>query len=321
MSKIPVKPFVFFGGKGGVGKTTCAAAFSLVLSEKGSKTLLVSTDPAHSVSDIFERGIGSDESFVRENLWAIEIDPHTEMKRYMDRVRETLKEVASPVLLEEIKRQINLAYVSPGAEEAAIFDKFIELMGEVDRTYDTIVFDTAPTGHTLRLLTLPELLGAWIDSMMEKRQKALKLQRMMATVEAKLPSGGKAKGARGERDPVLEVLKRRKEKFERARELLLDQGRTTFLFVLNPEKLPILETKKAMKILENHGIPVGGVIVNRVLPQEVEGEYFRKRKLQEQEYIEEIQQEFGGKILTWIPMLEQDVRGMEGLKQIVHYLA
>lgn len=316
MHEILKKSYIFFGGKGGVGKTTCAAAASLIFAEHKRRTLIVSTDPAHSTSDIFDKPIKSKDTVIAENLWGLEIDPHDEARRYMEGVKKSLKEVVSAALVEEIKRQINIAYVTPGAEEAAIFDKFVELMGRVDTDFDCIVFDTAPTGHTLRLLSLPELLGVWMDSMVAKRKKALKLKKMLARVQDEHDLVAKIEAE----DPILGILEARRQRFTYARDLLLDKEKTSFVFVITPEKLPILETRRAVTMLERHGIHVGGIVVNRVLPEGLEGEFFAKRKAQEAVYLEEIRSTFGKKVLATVPLLEEDVRGMESLKRLIPYL-
>lgn len=169
---------IFFGGKGGVGKTTCSSAFAKACAASSKKTLLVSTDPAHSTSDIFEKKIGDKIVNLEENIDAIEINADAESKLYMDRVRANLKNVVSPVIIKEIDRQIDAAAISPGTEEAALFDKMTEIiLGEAEK-YDKIVFDTAPTGHTVRLMSLPELLGAWLKLLIQKRRKALGLMQL-----------------------------------------------------------------------------------------------------------------------------------------------
>jgi arsenite-transporting ATPase len=180
------KKIIFFGGKGGVGKTTCSSAFAISCAKSGDKTLLVSTDPAHSLADVFGVTIGPEIIEIADNLYALEIDAELESKRYTDRIKSELPHGISPVIVEEITRQIDAAVLSPGSEEAAIFDKFIEIIEIRINEYDRIVFDTAPTGHTLRLLSLPELLGGWMDSMIKKRRQALNLMKM---VSAKTRSG------------------------------------------------------------------------------------------------------------------------------------
>ncbi len=298
------KKFIFFGGKGGVGKTTCSAAFSKCCAKTGDRTLVVSTDPAHSLTDIYGIPIGPEIILLEENLYGLEIDAELERNKYSERIKAQLTAGISPVIVEEIQRQIDAANVSPGAEEAAIFDKFIEIVKEKSDEFDRIVFDTAPTGHTLRLLSLPELMGGWMDNLISKRKSALGLVSM-------LHSGDKAKQEAIDRDPVLSILQKRKAKFEDAREILIDSDNMEFIFVINPEKLPILETKKAVEILAKYRIPIGGVIVNRIIPEEYSkgNEFWGKRKAVESQYMDMIEKEFSGRVLTVLPLLEEDVKG------------
>jgi len=308
MNEIVSRKFIFFAGKGGSGKTTCAAAFSLCLAESKQPTLIVSTDPAHSLSDIFGTKIGSKETKIMDNLWGIEIDPEREAKRYMETIKEKMRNVVSSVIVNEIKRQIDIAYLSPGAEESAIFDKFIELMEKINRPYEKIVFDTAPTGHTLRLLTLPEILGAWIERLIKKREQAISLMRMASAVDRESETGARS-------DPVIETLEQRKVKFEMARRYLVDRKSASFIFVLNAEKLSISETERALSLLRKHAISVDGIIVNRIIPSR-DDEFLRKRKAVQDKCLEEIGAKFKGLILGYIPLLESDIQSTEDLRKV-----
>ncbi|NOZ62552.1 MAG: ArsA family ATPase [Calditrichaeota bacterium] len=304
------KSVIFFAGKGGVGKTTCAAAYALLCAEKGDNTLLVSTDPAHSLSDIFAQKIGDKIRNILPQFQALEINPVKEAKKYIRKVQSDLGNVISPVLIEEIKRQIEAAYLSPGAEEAAIFDKFIELIEDEDSQYKKLIFDTAPTGHTLRLFSLPEILGAWIDRLIQRRKKTLHVQDMFAAI-----NGNKHLK---QNDSLLSLLQKRKKKFEYAREILTDSNKTGFVFVLNPERLPLLETKMSIKLLKKHGIGVSGAIVNRITPHS-EHEFLRQRREVEEKYLIKIHQLFGKKILAEIPLIERDICGIDELRMLQAY--
>lgn len=306
------KRFLFFGGKGGTGKTSCAAAVSLSLARKGKKVLIVSTDPAHSLADAFGSSIGDTVISLEPNLWALEVNPEKEARVYMEGIKEKLVHVVSPVIVEDIQRQIEIAYASPGAEEAAIFDKFVELMEEIGHAYDVIVFDTAPTGHTLRLLSLPEMLGSWIEHLVEKRTQAMELISMAARYEKRLRE-------KVESDPIIEVLCKRRDKFAFARSVLTDAEQTMFYFVLNPEKMPLYETERAVKVLEKYGIPVGKVIVNRVVPEGC-GDFWENRRKVQQQWLEEIKRRFASRGIMTIPLLETDVNGMEQLEFIAKKL-
>lgn len=303
---------VFFGGKGGVGKTTCSASFALCSALKGNRTLLVSTDPAHSISDIFEKTIGSKIINIDKNLDALEIDPALESQKYMNGVRANLKNIVSPIIVKEIKKQIDAAAVSPGTEEAALFEKMIEIINEKSSDYDQIVFDTAPTGHTVRLMSLPELLGAWLQSLILKREKALTLMQMAN-------NAGKKRVDETCKDEVIKILKKRLDNMQRARQVITDNNRLSFILVLNAEKLAIEETVKAIKILDTYKIKVDSLIVNRILPEDSKDEFWIGRKELESKYLEEIYNVFKGKNIRKIPMLKSDMRA-DNIKEVAMYL-
>jgi arsenite-transporting ATPase len=302
---------VFFGGKGGVGKTTSSSAYAFYCAEKGEKTLLVSTDPAHSLCDIFERKIGSKITKIKENLFSLEIDPEEESQEYIRNIKKNMKDIVSPVIVKEIERQLDAAAVSPGSDESAVFDKLMEIIIDYQKDYDRIVIDTAPTGHTLRLLSLPELLGGWMDRLIEKRMKAMELYEMATREDKKMKSVI-------EKDPVLSKLNERKRKMEQAREILTDGELVSFVFVLNPEKLPIEETKKAVNTLEKYNIHVNDLIINRILPDNVEGKFWENRKKLEEKYLNEIVESFSNKNLIKIPLIDEDVK-IDNLKFVSKY--
>ncbi len=292
---------IFFGGKGGVGKTTCSASYALYQAKRGLKTLLVSTDPAHSTSDIFETKINDTISNLLPNLDAIEISGEKESKKYMDSVRVSLKQIVSPIIVEQINKQIDAASISPGTEEAALFDKMIEIIIEKVDEYDRIIFDTAPTGHTLRLLSLPELLGAWLDSLIQKRSKSVNLMSMAL-------KGHKASDEDLEKDEVISILKRRYDKVLAAKKIMMDDHLLSFIFVINAEKLPIDETVKAIKILEKYNVIVSGIIVNKILPDNMQDEFWISKKIQEQQYLNIIKETFKDKRIITLPLLKEDMK-------------
>ena len=306
------KRYTFFGGKGGTGKTTTSSAYALLLARSGVKVLAVSTDPAHSLADAFGKKIGSSIVPMEDNLWAIEIDAGLEAKKYMEGIRDQMREVVSPAIVQEVEKQLQVAYVSPGAEESAIFDCFVDLMEMAGSKYDAIVFDTAPTGHTLRLLTLPEVLSAWMEHLLSKRSKAMEMMKAAAHYEKSLRE-------RVENDPVLSLLTRRRDRFLRARALLTDKELTTFHFVLNAEKLAVLETERAVATMNEFGISVGTLVVNRVLPEET-GDFFKKHRVQQAQYLEQIKEEFGQYGVITLPMLDGDIEGLAELEKIMPML-
>lgn len=259
----------FFGGKGGVGKTTIAAATALEAADSGMRTLLVSTDPAHSTGDIFGVRFGDEATSVTSALEVMELDPEREAERYIATVKDRLAEAVPPRLIGEVERQIDIARFSPGAEEAALFERFARVLEE-SGGYRRIVFDTAPTGQTLRLLGLPEQMAAWMSGMIQRRRKVGALGRMWrnaaGAAAADPPSGTGEWGpsVSDADDPLLAALIERRERFIRARSVLIDPDQTSFIFVLTPRRLPVLETARAVAALRKYDIPIGGIVVNRM---------------------------------------------------------
>ncbi|UCD25446.1 MAG: TRC40/GET3/ArsA family transport-energizing ATPase [Gemmatimonadota bacterium] len=301
----------FFGGKGGVGKTTLATAFALWSAEQGRKTLLISTDRAHSTSHILDATLGPEPRQVYDHCWAVEIDPEREATAFIDDVKLRIAESTAPRLVEEVERQIDIARVSPGAEEAALFERFARIIEEATDDFDRLVFDTAPTGQTLRLLSLPELMNTWISGLIDRRRKVNSLARMWRNV-----AGAAAGDNKKDDDPVVCALEERQARFRRVREFLTDASRTGFSFVITPERLPILETERAVSVLVKYGIPVGAIFVNRVIPNDVHGEFLNRRREREVVYLEHIARIFGSRPLFQVPLSDRDVIGVDALRRL-----
>lgn len=306
--KIPNKKIIFVGGKGGVGKSTSSAAIALRAAQSGYKTLLISTDPAHNIGHIFEKKVGGNTTKIANNLYAIEIDPEKETAQYIKSVKENIKGVVQPKMMEEVHRQLDTARASPGADEAALFDKLISIILKESMHFDKLIFDTAPTGHTIRLLSLPELMGIWIQGLLEKRYKTKENY-------SRLLHDGEPVD-----DPIFDVLQERQQRFAKAREIMLDLEQTSFIFVLNPEQLPIIETKNAINMLDKYHLHVETLIVNRVLPDHDEGEFFKQRKKHEQKYIDKINKEFQDKQLIFVPFFSHDIINIQQLEKFSQYL-
>ncbi len=289
---------VFFGGKGGVGKTTCASAMALAASRAGRRVLLVSTDPAHSTSDLFERPIGPEPVELLPGLTGLEIDGGFEAKRHVAKVKDHIKILFGPHILKEASRQIDLAASMPGAEEVALFDRMGELIRGEDQRFDLIVFDTAPTGHTLRLIQMPELMEAWIRALSRSRRAMLGVDQDDA------------------KDPIMLSLADRLERLREFRAQLLSPGTTAFVLVLIPERLPIEETARALAQLTEAGVSVGGLVVNRLLPSSSPDAFLRSRRQQEQVYLDEISRRFSRYPMVHLPQLPSDVHGLTTLGEI-----
>jgi arsenite/tail-anchored protein-transporting ATPase len=293
---------LFFGGKGGVGKTTCASATALAASRAGKRVLLVSTDPAHSTSDIFESPIGDHPVPLGDTLYAMEIDGASESQRYVAEVKTHIAQLFGHAILKEANRQIDLAATMPGAEEVALFDRMGALIRGEDDRFDLIVFDTAPTGHTLRLIRMPELMEAWIKALSRSR-------RAMLGVEQD-----------DRQDPILITLNERLERLRLLRARLVSGRTTGFVLVMIPERLPIEETSRAIEHLGHAGVKVGALVVNRVLPEQSEDAFLAARRRQERVYLQEIERRFSGFPVVRVPQLESDVYGRAALERVSRML-
>ena len=307
---------LFFGGKGGVGKTTNAAMCAVMSARSGHRTLLVSTDPAHSTADVLGCTLGPEPTEVAENLSALEIDPEQAADEYIQGVKARIADATPPRLAQEVDRQIDIARVSPGAEDAALFDRFAAIMDEERFRFDRIIFDTAPTGHTIRLLTLPETMADWVAGLISQRKKVNVVNKMWRNA-AGAAAGSESDGS----DPILDALEDRRERFARARSTITNPVESAFVFVVTPERLPILETKRAIETLERYKVPIGGVIVNRILPADAESDFMTRRHERQTAYLKEIEDAFGGKILHKIPLQTEDVLGVEALARLAATLA
>jgi arsenite/tail-anchored protein-transporting ATPase len=299
--------FVFVGGKGGVGKTTVGSAYGVKCAREGVRTLVVSTDPAHSTADVFDQPFDDDPRRVEgyENLWAMEIDPDEEVQRHLQEIRRTMADQVSPAIVNEIDTQIELAHRTPGAYEAALFDRFIEVMENTDE-FDRVVFDTAPTGGTLRLLALPDFLGDWIDRLIEKRATSIDLFEKAAI-------GDEEARELARNDPIIARLREREERFSFAARTLREDA--AFFLVMNPDELSIRETERAMASLEAFGLEVRGLVINRLTPEpDAEengrgGRYLRERCETERERVRRIEEQFTPPIVAAIETRVEEVRG------------
>ncbi|HTH25425.1 MAG TPA: ArsA family ATPase [Vicinamibacterales bacterium] len=296
------KKVLFFGGKGGVGKTTCASAMALAASRSGKRVLLVSTDPAHSTSDMFERAIGPEPVPLLPNLHGLEIDGAFETQRYVKNVKEQISTLFGHTIQKEASRQIDLAASMPGAEEMALFDRIGGLIRGEDDRFDLIVFDTAPTGHTLRLIRMPELMEAWIRALSKSRQAMMGIEQDEA------------------KDPVLISLTERLEHLREFRARLLSPRISAFVLVLVAERLPIEETARAIEQLQEAGVTIGGMVVNRVLPETSPDPFLRSRHEQELVYLAEIDRRFTKHGRVRVPQLPSDVHGITTLEHLAELL-
>ncbi|MDD2643673.1 MAG: TRC40/GET3/ArsA family transport-energizing ATPase [Methanobacteriaceae archaeon] len=304
--------FMFVGGKGGVGKTSVSCSTALWLAKKGKNTLLVSTDPAHSLSDSLEVNIGPYPVEVTENLHAIEIDPDMAMEQKQQQInsqkaRATADKMAG---LDFLGDQMDLASSSPGADEAAAFEVFMGLL--TNNEYDIVVFDTAPTGHTLRLLSFPEVMDSWVGKLYKAKTK-------LGEASSKL------KGIIPFMDPNDDVastaeLEATKRQINEAKKVLSDPERTTFKMVVIPEEMSIYESERAIEALEKFDITVDGIVVNQVMPDITDCDFCHSRHTLQQKRLALINQKFKEQEVTQIPLFKDEVKGIDKLNNLAEIL-
>lgn len=304
--------FIFVGGKGGVGKTSVSSATALWLANQGKKTLIVSTDPAHSLSDSLEVPIGSYPREIKSNLFAVEIDPDEAMAQ-KQAVLDAQKATSSKdqmMGLDMLSDQLDLASSSPGADEAAAFEVFMSVM--TSNEYDVVVFDTAPTGHTLRLLSFPEVMDSWVGKLMKAKAKLGSAANSLKNIIPFMDADDDFQST--------EELEQTKKQIDQAKAVLSDPERTTFKMVVIPEEMSIYESERALEALEKYDMVVDSVIVNQVMPDISDCDFCHSRHKLQQKRLALIDQKFPDQYITQVPLFKDEVKGQDKLMNLAEIL-
>jgi arsenite/tail-anchored protein-transporting ATPase len=299
--------YVFFGGKGGVGKTVMAGVTAVHLARSGRRVLLASTNPVHSLSGLLGQDVFGKPTAVNgiDNLWAFEIDTRDAIERskreIRDKIQWFLKFAEISTKADEF---VEAATMNPAFEESAMFENMVDLMFKDE--YDVYVFDTAPTANARRLLGMSKVYGLWVEKMLKSREEAQTLREALSFTKKK------------EEDPLMVYLVDFRERIRHARELLTDPEKTAFFFVTLPEALPIAVIRRFIDWFTDFGIPVGGVVVNMVIrPEEGEAapEFVRNRIEMQSGYLDEIGKTFDGQVRAVVPLYDSDLRGITSLER------
>ena len=308
MTAHPDLRYVFFGGKGGVGKTAMAGMAAVELARQGRRVLLASTNPVHSLSGLLDQDVYGTHTPVNgvENLWALEIDTSEAIERSKREIRE---KIAWFLKFAEIKTKadefVEAATTNPAFEESAMFENMVDLMFRDE--YEVYVFDTAPTANARRLLGMSKVYGLWVSKMVKSREEAQTLREALSFTKKK------------EEDPLMSYLVDFRGRIEHARELLTDPAKTAFFFVTLPEALPIAVIRRFIDWFTDFGIPVGGVIVNMVIDATQTkgtgegGEFVRNRIAMQEGYLREIGERFPGQVRAIVPLFDSDIRGVQSI--------
>nr|MBI2904534.1 ArsA family ATPase [Chloroflexota bacterium] len=305
----PDLKFLFFGGKGGVGKTVAAGVTGQWLASQGKRTLLASTNPVHSLSGLLSQDVFGKHTPVTgmPNLWAYEIDTKDTIERSKVEIREKiqwfLKFADISTKAEEF---VESATMNPAFEESAMFENMVELM--LKGEYDSYVFDTAPTANARRLLGMSKVYSLWVNKMLKSREEAKGLRELLSFTKKK------------EADPLMDYLISFRNRMEQARVRLTDPAQTAFFFITLPEALPIAVITRFIGWFHEFGIPVGGVIVNMLIDKAQvrpdSPEFVRNRVAMQDRYMEDIWQKFDGMVRATVPLYETEVRGADSMRRM-----
>lgn len=293
--------FILFGGKGGVGKTTMAVATALELA-KEKKVLIFTTDPAPSLSDSLGQVIGNHPTAITgtQNLFAMEINAEQVLKEFKDQYSSEILDILQQgTYLADGETEELLHLDIPGLDELMSLKKITDFMDSSD--YQFYIIDTAPTGHTLRLLLIPELLDNWIKFLATLRWKYHRVARQLAHEDRM-----------GKADDLIITLKKT---VKRVNALLQDRERTEFVVVTIAEKMAIAETEDLLKSLERMHIPSRNIIINNIFPPE-NSDFARLRRKTQARYIQEMEDKFGPWTITEVVLQPNEIQGVDSLHKL-----
>ncbi len=311
----PEMKYLMFGGKGGLGKTTFSAAAAYHLAKQGRKVLVFSVDPQASLSDIFQRDIfGKGAVEIMPNLFAQEIDADRRIHGFQDDIRKKIKDrYGFDKVPDEIESYIAAASSEPAMEESAIFDAVVDIV--VEGGFDYYIYDLVPLGHALYYLSMSSIYDQWINKVTELRSEMQKYDR----VAAKLRSQEKT-----EEDEILTELEDIRRRINLSSSIFTDTKKTGFFFVVTPEEMIILDTKKAEGLFAKFGVPIAGFVVNRVIPERLLSEgipdYLRHRIESQRAPLARIDETFKDRVVARVPEFERDITGMEMIARVSEQL-
>ncbi len=308
-------PYIMFGGKGGLGKTTFSAATAFWLAEQGKKVLVFSVDPQASLTDIFQQDIfGKGPVKIKENLYAQEIDADTHIKAYQGEIRQKILDMYGfEQVPDEIEQYIQAASAEPAMEESAIFDAVVDIV--VAGSYDYYIYDLVPLGHALYYLSMAKVYDEWINRITKLREEMREYEEMVSRLRSEKTT---------EEDAILTELSYIKSRINQSSRILTDKEKTAFFFVVVPEEMIILDTMKAAKLFAAFDVPIAGYVVNRVVPRELLAQdippYLRHRIEMQDRYLEQIKTDLGATVQAYVPELERDVTGLLMIEKLARIM-
>lgn len=329
VEQLAAQPIIFVGGKGGVGKTTTAAALASHYASQQKKTLIISTDPAHSLGDVLNIRLSNEKTAVTAYLDAIELNPDIIVDAHFAQVERTINAYANPDMMPKIREHLRLSKSAPGAQEAAMLESMCQhLVSAADANYEHIIFDTAPTGHTLRLLVLPEMMGAWTDGLLAQQRRQAKLRSVADHLDSHNQKSNKkdidndvpnpfAANKSDRWEQAVSVLEKRKALFRQAGILLHDRSQTAIVLVMTADVLPLAETKRAIEQLEDSKLMPAAIVVNQLITPIQADEFWQHRAERQQQLMHDIEKNFTNYPLYPIYLQKTDIRGTGALSTLL----
>lgn len=294
---------ILYTGKGGVGKTSIAAATALKSAEKGLKTLVVSTDAAHSLGDSLDIRLSAEPIIIRENLWAQEIDSIHEVEKGWGKVQEYLTALFTAKAVKDITTEELTVF--PGMEDLL---SLLRILGYYkEKTFDVIIIDCAPTGETLALLSFPEMLRWWMDKLFPFKRKAMKVVKPIIEPLLGIPMPN---------DSVMGEIENIYNQLDEMRKILSDRKITSVRIVVNLEKMVIKEAQRSFTYLNIYNYNIDAIIVNRVIPDTVKDEYFKVWKDIQHKCREMVLESFSPLPIYYAPLFEREIIGQEMLGRL-----
>lgn len=297
-----MKRIILYTGKGGVGKTTVAAATAVKCSQLGYKTLVLSTDPAHSLRDSFNKALGPEPKKIANNLYGQEIDVYYSVEKYWGKLTEYLQSLLGWMNVDDILAEEFSVF--PGMEEISSFLWVNSHYHEAD--YDVIIVDSAPTGETLRLLSLPDVARWWLVKIFPIEKRVMKVIKPAVRIVSNMPLP---------EDKTYDAVEVLFEKLDAIRQVFADPKVTSMRLVMNLENMVIKETQRAYTYLNLYGYPVDSLIINRTLPEELDHPYFKKWRKKQEKYREDINDMFSPLPTFEAPLFPEEIQGLKSLER------
>ena len=297
-----MKRIILYTGKGGVGKTTVAAATALKCARLGYKTIVVSTDPAHSLRDSFNKELGPEPKKIRDNLFGQEIDVYYSVEKYWGKLTEFLQSLLGWMNVDDILAEEFSVF--PGMEEISAFLWVHNHYHEAD--YDVIIVDSAPTGETLKLLSLPDIARWWLVKIFPIEKRVMKVIKPAIRVVSDMPLP---------EEKTYDAIEILFEKLDAIRQVFADPKVTSIRLVMNLENMVIKETQRAYTYLNLYGYPVDSLIINRTMPEELDHPYFKKWRKKQKKYRKDIDDMFSPLPMFDAPLFSEEIQGLKALDE------